>query len=126
MANAWDYIMKRLIGSYPKQFTSWLLAGATFIRTLDNQLKIQSLYADALLEVVVRGKPALLHVEFQTYKDQDMERRILEYNILASRQYNHLPTYSIVIYLRKDGEVSESPISRYFLMIVLLTIFTSR
>src|ERR1039457_7114080 len=67
MANAWDYIMKRLIGSYPKQFTSWLLAGATFIRTLDNELKIQSLYSDALLEVVVHEKPALLHVEFQTY-----------------------------------------------------------
>jgi hypothetical protein len=114
MANAWDYFMKRLIGGYPKQFTNWLLAGATFIRPLDNELKIQSLYADALLEVVVHGKPALLHVEFQTYDDPDMGIRILEYNILASRQYDRLPTYSIVIYLRKDGEVAESPYRRIF------------
>jgi predicted transposase YdaD len=34
--------------------------------------------------------------------------------VLASRQYEHLPVYSYVIYLRKAGEVAVSPLVRRF------------
>jgi hypothetical protein len=43
-----------------------------------------------------------------------MAVRLLEYNILASRQYNRIPVYSYVIYLREDGEVPEPPYIRRF------------
>src|SRR5260221_3295358 len=63
---------------------------------------------------MLHGTSALLHIEFQTYDDADMEVRLQEYNVLASRQYEHLPVYSYVIYLRKVGEVAVSPLVRGF------------
>ncbi len=114
MAGPWDHIMKRLIGANPKHFISWLLSGAVFVKSLDNELKSQHIYSDALLQIIINGKPGILHVEFQTYDDPEMERRIMEYNMLASRQYDHLPVSSIVIYLRKQGKIATSPYIQKF------------
>ncbi len=90
------------------------MAEAVFVRALDIELQNQQLFADALLEVRLHGTAALVHIEFQTYDDPDMATRLLEYNVLASRQYEHLPVYSYVIYLRKAGEVAVSPLVRGF------------
>jgi len=90
------------------------VAEAVFVRALDIELQNQQLFADALLEVRLHGTAALVHIEFQTYDDPDMATRLLEYNVLASRQYEHLPVYSYVIYLRKAGEVAVSPLVRGF------------
>jgi predicted transposase YdaD len=114
MAGLWDGVMKRLVGGYAKHFSRWLAGEAVFVRALDIELKNQHLFADALLEVLLHGMPALLHIEFQTYDDPEMEMRLLEYNVLASRQYRHLPVYSYVIYLRKAGRIVESPFVRTF------------
>jgi predicted transposase YdaD len=67
-----------------------------------------------LLEIMLHGKAALLHIEFQVYDDPEMEMRLLEYNVLASRQYGHLPVYSYVIYLSKAGKIAEAPLVRTF------------
>ncbi len=114
MAGLWDSLMKRLVRRYARQFVRWLSAEAVFVRALDIELQNQQLFADALLEVMLHGTSALLHIEFQTYDDADMEVRLQEYNVLASRQYEHLPVYSYVIYLRKVGEVAVSPLVRSF------------
>lgn len=114
MAGLWDGVMKRLVRGYAKHFTRWLTEEAVYVRALDIELKNQHLFADALLEVLLREQPALVHIEFQAYDDPDMEMRLLEYNVLASRQYGHLPVYSYVIYLRKAGEIAESPLVRTF------------
>lgn len=114
MAGLWDGVMKRLVRGYAKHFTRWLTEEAVYVRALDIELKNQHLFADALLEVLLREQPALVHIEFQAYDDPDMEMRLLEYNVLASRQYRHLPVYSYVIYLRKAGKIAESPLVRTF------------
>jgi predicted transposase YdaD len=114
MAGLWVGVMKRLVRGYAKHFSRWLAGEAVFVRALDIELKNQHLFADALLEVLLHGQPGLLHIEFQVYDDPDMEMRLLEYNVLASRQYGHLPVYSYVIYLRKAGKVAESPLVRTF------------
>jgi len=114
MAGPWDNIMKRLVRGYAKQFTRWLVSEAVFVRAHDIELKNQHLLADALLEVILHGEPALLHIEFQSYDDPEMEMRLLEYNVLASRQNGHWPVYSYVIYLRKAREVAISPLVRTF------------
>jgi predicted transposase YdaD len=114
MAGLWDSMMKRLVRRYAKHFARWLVAEAVFVRALDIELQNQQLFADALLEVRLHGTAALVHIEFQTYDDPDMATRLLEYNVLASRQYEHLPVYSYVIYLRKAGEVAASPLVRRF------------
>ncbi len=114
MAGLWDGVMKRLVRGYAKHFTRWLTEEAVFVRALDIELKNQHLFADALLEVLLHGLPALLHIEFQVYDDPEMEMRLLEYNVLASRQYRHLPVYSYVIYLRKATRIAEAPLVRTF------------
>jgi predicted transposase YdaD len=114
MAGLWDSMMKRLVRRYARHFVRWLVAEAVFVRALDIELQNQQLFADALLEVMLHGTSALLHIEFQAYDDPEMATRLLEYNVLASRQYGHLPVYSYVIYLRKAGEVATSPLVRGF------------
>lgn len=114
MAGLWDGVMKRLVRGYAKHFTKWLAVEAVFVRALDIELKNQHLFADALLEVLLHVQPALLHIEFQAYDDPEMEMRLLEYNVLAARQYRHLPVYSYVIYLRQAGRIAESPLVRTF------------
>ena len=44
-----------------------------FVRAHDIELKNQHLLADALLEVILHGEPALLHIEFQSYDDTEPE-----------------------------------------------------
>jgi len=114
MAGLWDSMMKRLVRRYARHFVRWLVAEAVFVRALDIELQNQQLFADALLEVRLHGTAALVHIEFQSYDDPDMATRLLEYNVLASRQYEHLPVYSYVIYLRKAGEVAATPLVRRF------------
>ncbi|MBA2284669.1 MAG: hypothetical protein H0W02_04240 [Ktedonobacteraceae bacterium] len=48
--------------------------------------------------------PAVLHIEFQRYRDGDMARRMWEYNVLATCNLK-LPVISIVIYLIRDGQI---------------------
>src|SRR5713226_1789130 len=114
MAGPFDSIMKRMIGLHPQDFVQWLDAEATFEQALDVELKSQHIFADALLKIIKHGKAALKHLECQTDNDPEMAVRLLEYNILASRQYNHIPVYSYVIYLREDGKVPEPPYIRRF------------
>lgn len=53
---------------------------------------------------------AVLHIEFQRYRDGDMARRMWEYNVLATCNLK-LPVISIVIYLIRDGQIVEGPYS---------------
>src|SRR6266702_5018573 len=119
MAGSFDNVMKRLIGTYGDQFTQWLDPDATFIQSLNIELKSQHIHADALLQVTKRKKPGILHLEVQTEKDPEMGRRLLEYNVLASRQYDHLPVSSYVIresrypmFLRRKNATRGSGVDR--------------
>jgi predicted transposase YdaD len=114
MAGPFDSIMKRMIALHPEDFAKWLDHEATFVQALDIELKSQHIFADALLKISRNGKPALAHLECQTDRDPEMAVRLLEYNILASRQYHRIPVYSYVIYLREDGEVQQPPYIRRF------------
>src|SRR5438132_7066498 len=115
MAGPWDSVMKRMIGANPEDFVRWLASDATFVAALDIELKSQHIFADALLKVVKEEKPGLLHVEIQTYYDPEIQVRLLEYNLLASHQYDHLPVYSYVICLREEADVTNPPFIRRFL-----------
>jgi predicted transposase YdaD len=115
MAGPWDNMTKRMIKANPEHFVNWLAAGTTFVTSLDNELKSQHIYADALLRIMKEEMPGLLHLELQTYYDPKMEMRLLEYSVLASRQYDHLPVYSYVICLREEADVTNPPFIRKFL-----------
>ncbi|MBV9258610.1 MAG: hypothetical protein JO215_11375 [Ktedonobacteraceae bacterium] len=110
MAKPWDDAMKRLVRENPQHFVGWLLKGAQFKDFLSIELKSWTIEADTLLCVVLAdGKELLLHIEFQSTDDTNMAQRLLEYNVLATREHKK-NVYSCVIYLRKANNVPESPL----------------
>ncbi len=115
MAGPWDHFFKQLVEACPTEYATWVEKDAAFVRERNSELKIKHRYTDALLEVELNGQRALLHLEFQKAKDSDMQDRMLEYNVMASVQYE-LPVYSYVIYLHgeKRGSVATSPHIRHF------------
>jgi len=108
----YDDSLKKLISANPQDFISLVLDGGNFEEILDHELKSVHIYADALLKAVQNGKPMLVHIEFQSGNDPKMQERLLEYNTLASREHDYLPVCSCVIYLKRDGDIPQSPFIR--------------
>jgi len=109
LAKPWDDTMKRLIRAYPQHFVSWVLKGAIFKDALSIELKNWTRETDFLLDVIQNEQQMLMHMEFQSREDEDMAQRLLEYNVLATREHGR-PVLSCVIYLRKDSGIAESPL----------------
>ena len=109
MAKPWDDTMKRLIRAHPQHFVSWVLKGAIFKAALSIELKNWTREADFLLDVIQNERQMLVHMEFQSHEDEDMAQRLLEYNVLATREHTR-PVLSCLIYLRKDSKIAESPL----------------
>ena len=109
MAKPWDDTMKRLIRAYPQHFVSWVLKGAIFKDALSIELKNWTRETDFLLDVIQNEQQMLMHMEFQSREDENMAQRLLEYNVLATREHGR-PVLSCVIYLRKDSNIAESPL----------------
>ncbi len=109
---SWDSTLKRLVKADPPAFVQWLLPEAVFLEELP--VKIESLQreVDALLTVSVKDQRMLLHIEFQTYNDPTMAKRLMTYNVLLMDAYQ-LPVLSCVIYLLRDGTVSQSPLDLF-------------
>ncbi len=112
MPGPFDSAAKRLLREKPEHYVTWLVDQATFVRQLPTELKSRNVFADGLFSIKVNGKSELLHIEFQTRNDPNMGERLLEYNILASSENDWLPVYTVVIYLRRDGNVPKSPFIR--------------
>ncbi len=105
----WDDSLRKLVRANPQSFVRWLLGEAQFIKELPDKLKSWKLEVDALLQTTFDGQEMLLHIEFQTYNDSDMDERLLRYNVLIRGEY-HLPVLSCVIYLLRDGNIPKSPL----------------
>ena len=112
MPGPWDSAGKRLLREMPQHVVSWLLKGATFVRALPTELKSRNIFADGVYEIAVNDEPALMHIEFQSRQHKTMPERLMEYNMLAASENEWWPVYTFVIYLRKDGEVPQSPLIR--------------
>jgi predicted transposase YdaD len=112
MPKPYDDAMKKLVGGNPQDLISWLLPGEKFGKQLAFELNVENIYADGLLLATLDGKEFLAHFEFQSSYDGRIGERLLEYNVLASRQYNYLPVYSCVIYLKNHSSVPHSPFLR--------------
>lgn len=112
MPKPYDDAMKKLVGGNSQDFLSWVLRDAQFVRQLPYELSVENIYADGLIEALSEGERTLVHFEFQSYYDERIGERLLEYNVLASRQYGYVPVDSFVIYLKDCGEVPRSPFLR--------------
>jgi predicted transposase YdaD len=112
MPKPYDDALKKLVMGSPQDLVLWVLPGAQFGKQLPYELSVENIYADGLLHVSLDAKEFLLHFEFQSSNDIYIGERLLEYNVLASRQYNYLPVYSCVVYLKNHGDVPKSPFIR--------------
>jgi len=108
VAGSWDGNLKRLVQEAPQDFVDWLLSGALFEDELSPHLQHRQIDADLLYRVRFGEHPLLLHLEFQRRSDPQMARRLWEYNVLATCKFD-CPVYSFVLYLKKDGQVAQSP-----------------
>ena len=109
MPGQWDDSLKIFISENPQDFASWLLGEAQVKVKLLTEFKTRTIEADALLEVTLNGEDMLLHIEFQSTNDPAIGERLLGYNFEAKREHK-LPVHSCVIYLKNDGNVTESPL----------------
>lgn len=103
MPGKWDTNLKLLLNAKPEHFIQWFFPEATFqgkIEKKSNNLETRQLEVDGLLPFGLYGIACLLHIEFHSYYDENMARRMWEYNALASIMYGR-PTYSVLIYLKE-------------------------
>lgn len=112
MPKPYDDAMKKLIGENSQDLLSWVAPGALFGKQLPYELSVENIYADGLIQASLDGNEFLAHFEFQSRNDVRIGERLLEYNVLASRQYNYLPVFSCVIYLKNHDDVPKSPFIR--------------
>lgn len=106
----WDSNLKRLFGANPQDFVTWLFPGARIIRELSTHLN-RDIDIDVLYEVELNGERLAFHLEFQRHHDVDMANRVLEYNVFASCKFD-CTVVSFVIYLKKEGNIVEPPLTR--------------
>ncbi len=111
MHKPWDRKMKRLFREMPQDLLEWIVPGAQFKGVVSAELAGEPINADHLYDVTLNGKHFLLHIEFQRNRDSKMAERIWEYNVRASLLYSY-PVWSCVIYLKKDGTITKSFLTR--------------
>ncbi len=116
MPALWDEGLKRLLRASPQDFISWLAPGATYQKMLLTELyrKLDShrnVIADSMCLCRLHDQDVIVHIEFQSEGDRQMAMRLLEYNVLADREYS-CPVLSCVIYVRRDYGIAASPLTR--------------
>ena len=103
MAGKWDTSTKRLVSTHPEDFIRWLIPEAQFTGTVEARslnLNNREIEADSLHQLTLKGIACMIHIEFQSYYDEQMAQRMWEYNALATSTYK-CPTDSFVIYLKR-------------------------
>jgi hypothetical protein len=108
MANKWDKLMKMLVRANPQDFVSFLSQGMLYQGDVTNELIIRSVEADFLCMAQRNATDAILHAEYQRYRDENMGRRMWEYNA-ATAFITGLPVFSYAIYLWKQNNIVQPP-----------------
>ena len=125
ISKEWDQSLKFLAQTNLQSFVSMLLEDAKFLGERDKELQSRTIHADLVYEVQWHGEHIILHVEFQRSRDENMARRVWEYNVLIECTMQ-LPVYSVVLYLVKDGNAIEPLYERRLCMGELIHHFQIR
>src|SRR5450631_2675315 len=108
MANKWDALMKMLVRANPQDFVAFLAQETSYQGDVTNELIIRSVEADFLCMARRKEKNAIVHAEYQRRRDENMGRRMWEYNA-ATSFLTGLPVFSYAIYLWKQNNIIEPP-----------------
>jgi hypothetical protein len=119
----YDQTMKSLVAASPQEMAEFILhqtesqMGFRFqeeiktVNLLNTQFEGYEVDADGLLQITTTDEEEfLLHIEFQSSRDNNMSDRQLEYSFRARKKYGEKPVISCVIYLRPDGKLQEPPL----------------
>ena len=109
LTQVWDDTLKRLIMANPQDFVSMIIEEARYEGDLASELKNWTRRADVVMSILLHGEKMVLDVEIQSTQDDTMGQRLLEYNVLATREHN-CRVISCVIYLREEKNIVESPL----------------
>ena len=105
----YDQALKRLLLRAHNGFLALIAPGVTFRGELSPELPAAGRQADLVWEVErPDGGYGALHIELQTKSDAEIGERLAEYAIRPWRR-DHLPVYSIVVYLRPSEHLPQSP-----------------
>lgn len=105
----YDQLLKNLLLRAHDGVLALIAPGCTWLSARSAEAPARPRYADLVWEVrLPDGRRGLLHIELQTRPDARMGERLAEYAIRLWRR-DHLPVYSVVIYLRPTKRVAQSP-----------------
>ena len=112
MSGEYDDVLKTLINARQEDFARWVLrfVGGQEVRVV-RPLKTEfhrHLIADDIWQVILDDIDVVFHYEFQTTADKEMPQRGLEYQFQSLREH-HLPVWTFLIYLKKDGPLPTPP-----------------
>jgi hypothetical protein len=115
----WDVYSKLLLKECPQDFVSYCVPGARFVSMRETQFQTRAKSAyrpremrgDTLIEAELHDQHFLIHVEWQSDKDQEMDIRLLGYCYEATRLHK-LPVLSVVIYLQAVSDVPQGPLDQ--------------
>ncbi|MDB5329094.1 MAG: hypothetical protein JWP03_245 [Phycisphaerales bacterium] len=99
----YDATLKHLVEAHPADWIAFAkLPLAVAMEVIDADVSSISSAADKVVRVTAPD-PYIAHLEFQSGSDQDLDRRILFYNVLLRWRHN-LPVRSVVILLRPQAQ----------------------
>ena len=116
---SWDIYSKLLLKECPQDFVTFFAPGARFVRIREAQFQTRGLSpyrpremrGDTIIEAEYEGQLFLIHIEWQSEKDEEMDERLLGYNYEATRLHK-LNVLSAVIYLQVVNNVPKAPLDR--------------
>src|SRR5260370_72558 len=106
ISHPWDTLMKSVMEKGAQAFASLALPGVKVGNTLDKELRVTSIEGDFFSYAYLNSLTIILHFEFQKSKDNNMDRRMWEYNVAMDINTDK-PVYSILVYLAKDERKKE-------------------
>jgi hypothetical protein len=115
----WDVYSKLLLKECPQDFVSYCVPGARFVSMRETQFqtraksayKPREMRGDTLIEAELYDQHFLIHVEWQSDRDEEMDIRLLGYCYEATRLHK-LPVLSMVIYLQAVSGVPKGPLDQ--------------
>ncbi len=102
-----DIALKHSLSTWPGDWARFLgVPEGVAVEAVDVDLSAISQMADKLLKVSAE-KPFLIHVEPQSYPDDELDLRMLQYNATAARR-ERLPVQSVAVLLHKGALSSQN------------------
>jgi hypothetical protein len=104
----YDTTLKTWVEEQPQEILPELLPGAVYQQTLNVEIFRPPLRTDKVFSIKYLEQDHILHIEFESGADADMDSRLLVYHAILYHKYK-LPVISLIIYPFRV-KMAESPL----------------